>query len=198
MKFKSKFQAVMWIAALMSLACAVAFHMLSAPNGKDVFSTLRTTALTCLYHFAVRLAIGGLLAPELRLRRIDGFWFRPHRWEAGLYRLLGVQRWKRKVPTYDPSEFDVYRLGAEAVLRASCRAELVHEFNALASFAPLLAARYVGALPVFLITSIAAACFDLVFVIVLRSNRPRLMRMVRKWEKRLRDAGMNAEEDPLR
>lgn len=193
MKFRSKFQAFMSIAALMSLAFAVAFHALCELNGGPLFSALRITACTCLYHFAVRLAIGHWLVPQLDLRRLnpDGWWFRLHRWEATLYRLMGVQRWKRRIPTYDPSEFDLLERGPEEILRATCRAELVHELDALASFAPLLAVRYVGAFPAFLITSIAAACCDLAFVIVQRYNRPRLARLM---QKRLRRLGVMDKE----
>ena len=38
---------------------------------------------------------------------------------------------------------------------------------------------------VFLVTSLAAVCFDLVFVIMQRFNRPRLIRMI-KYEEKMR------------
>jgi hypothetical protein len=50
----------------------------------------------------------------------------------------------------------------------------------LLSFLPLLAAIPFGAFPAFLITSLAAACFDTVFVIMQRFNRPRLIKLIQK------------------
>ena len=58
-----------------------------------------------------------------------------------------------------------------------CQAELVHEVNAAVSFVPLLFSVWVGAFPIFLITSIIAAGFDLLFAVIQRYNRPRVMRL---------------------
>lgn len=189
MKFRSKFQAIMWIATLLSLACLIAFQYLSSPWGGDLFSVLRTTALTCFYHFAVRLVIGELLVPMVDMRKIryNRGWFRTREWEQRLYRRMGVQRWKAGLPTYNPSEFDLCWLGPAEVIRSTCRAEIVHELNVLASFVPLGFARWFGAFPAFLITSIAAAAFDLSFVILQRYNRPRLIRLLRARERQRRE-----------
>lgn len=181
MKFRSKFQAVMCIATVMSLICTIVFFKMRAPTGNDLFSVLAITSLTCLYHFAVRLLIGDWLCARINVRRLNynNWWFRPRFWEKSLYKKLGVRRWKGKMPTYNPSEFELTWSNTEEVVRSTCRAEIVHELNVLASFVPLRFAHYFGAFPAFLLTSIAAACLDLSFVMIQRYNRPRLIRLTK-------------------
>ena len=58
-----------------------------------------------------------------------------------------------------------------------CQAELVHETNILMSVLPLLAARWVGAFPAFLVTSVLGALFDLLLAVIQRYNRPRILRL---------------------
>lgn len=50
----------------------------------------------------------------------------------------------------------------------------MHEIIIPLSFVPVIAARWFGVLPVFLITSVLAAGMDLLFVILQRYNRPRV------------------------
>ena len=59
-----------------------------------------------------------------------------------------------------------------------CQSELVHETNIVLSFVPLAASVRFDAFPVFLITSICSAAFDLLFVIMQRYNRFRILKMV--------------------
>ena len=87
------------------------------------------------------------------------------------------------MPTYNPEEFSMDR-SIEEVIRSTCRAEIVHVCNVALSFVPLLFAIPFGALGVFLATSIAAAAFDTVFVVMQRYNRPRLMRLMQMQAKR--------------
>ena len=56
-----------------------------------------------------------------------------------------------------------------------CQAELVHETIALLSFLPIAAGIWFGAYPVFVATSLLSAGFDLLFVMMQRYNRQRIM-----------------------
>lgn len=68
--------------------------------------------------------------------------------------------------------------GLDSVIRATCQAEVVHEIIIIVSFIPVVFSLWVGALPVFIITSFfGAAVCDLVFVVLQRYNRPRLIRL---------------------
>lgn len=193
MKSSSKFRRFMWLAALISLAALLLLQALHAALGGGLLDALRITALTCLYHFAVRLLIGEALIPRIDFAGIDceNRWFRARAWEPALYARLGVRRWKGGAPTYDPSEFDLRAQGIDGLIRSTCRAELTHELNALASFVPLQFAQRFGALPAFLLTSALAALADLAFVAIQRYNRPRLLRL-----RRMRTEGRRSGERP--
>ena len=71
------------------------------------------------------------------------------------------------------------------MIHTTCVAEITHEIIILLSFAPLLVIPKFGAAPVFVITSLLAALFDGIFVIMQRYNRPRLLRLSRKEASRL-------------
>ncbi len=65
-----------------------------------------------------------------------------------------------------------------------CQSEIVHAVIILLSFVPLPGTIPFGAFPVFLLTSLAAALTDTVFVIVQRYNRPRVIRLAEMQEKK--------------
>lgn len=176
MSGKSPFQAFLHRAAaanlLVLLLCIPFWHI-------AVLESLGITALTVFYHLAVRLFLGEWLLmrlipahPDWHARR-----YRVSPWEQALYERLGVKRWKRSMPTYDPAE---YSGSLDHIIEATCRSETVHLCNVPASFLPLLFSLAFGAFPVFLLTSLAAAALDLAFVIVQRYNRPRLIRAYEK------------------
>ena len=84
------------------------------------------------------------------------------------------------MPTYAVGAFSFELHSMEEVLGAMCQAEVVHEMNVVLSFLPILAAVPFGALWVFVITSVLAACYDGMFVMMQRYNRPRVVRLVRE------------------
>ena len=65
-----------------------------------------------------------------------------------------------------------------------CGAEIVHEVNVVVSFVPVVLSVIVPVLRstvlVFVLTSVAAAIFDMLFVIIQRYNRPRMLKLMRR------------------
>lgn len=141
--------------------------------------SLAVTFGTISYHFCIRLLIG-LLYQVFMQNHADyrRKWYRTKQWEQKLYRIMRVKSWKRKLPTYDAGRFDPSVRSWDEIAQAMCQSELVHETNVIFSFLPLMACIWFGAFPVFLITSILAACFDLIFVVIQRYNRTRILRMM--------------------
>ena len=92
-----------------------------------------------------------------------------------VYEALKVKRWKRRMPTYDNALFDPRLHTWDEVAQAMCQAELVHETIALLSFLPIAAGLRFGAYPVFIVTSVLSAGYDLLFVMMQRYNRQRIM-----------------------
>ena len=177
MRFKSKFQASLALGTVISLAVtAICFFL------RDIgfFYSLGITALTFFTHFMIRYlgAVISALFPK-KLKDPSLWWYQPKKWEKTLYKKLGVKRLKGRVPTYDPDQFDLKKRTPAELLYASCHAEITHEIIVVMSFLPMLYTLKFGSFPIFLITSLIAACVDLFFVIVQRYNRPRYIRYLR-------------------
>ena len=139
-------------------------------------------AITCgviAYHMLIRF-LSPVILQFIFHRQYDcrAWWFRQRKWEPALYRILKVKKWKGKAMTYDPREFSLEMHSMEEIVNNMCHAEAVHKLIALLSFTSLFFVIPFGAFPVFLITAILAAAFDLTFVIIQRYNRPRVMRLI--------------------
>lgn len=182
---KSGFQHFMEKGTLAFLALSVIFLVCWLVWGQGVFLTLLITFATFFYHFAVRLAVGaavdGITAHGVDY---DAAWFRQTPAEGRLYRLLKVHQWKLKLPTYVPGSFSLKENTPEQVVCNMCGAEIVHEVNVVVSFVPVVLSVIVPVLRstvlVFVLTSVAAAIFDMLFVIIQRYNRPRMLKLMRR------------------
>ena len=64
---------------------------------------------------------------------------------------------------------------------ATCQSELVHEINVIFSFFPVVLSIWFDSFFVFLITSTLGALFDLMFVMMQRFNRTRILKMKRRF-----------------
>lgn len=84
------------------------------------------------------------------------------------------------MPTYDPKAFSLREHTYDEIAQAMCQSEVGHEMMMALSFLPLLVAIPFGAFGVFLITSVAAAGIDGMFVIMQRYNRPRMIRLAKR------------------
>ena len=161
------------------LFSAVYFH---TENSASL--SLAITMGTTLYHFAMRLAVGFFYDRIMNNKAdIGRWWYQPKGFEKRIYNWLNVKNWKGIMPSYEPELFDPQNHTWNEIAQAMCQAELVHETIILLSFVPILFANLFGALTVFLITSFLAAAFDMIFVIMQRYNRPRVIRLMVK-EKR--------------
>ncbi len=168
------------ITVLSGLSALVCFHLNGfRPDGW--VGTCAITSLTVFYHFLMRLAVGVLVPKKVNTGHP---WFRPHPWEEALYRRIGIKKWKKHLPTYDPRCFSLADNSLEQVINNMCQAELVHSWIVVCSFLPLLFSLIFGEFMIFLLTSVAAACLDLTFVALQRSNRPRLVRLLEKQKRR--------------
>ena len=154
-------------------------------TGNGTVLTLAITFGTTSYHFIMRLLVGFsadlFLGNHVNYRRR---WFQVGTAEQKLYHIIQVKKWKGKIPTYNPEFFDSRLHTWDEIAQATCQAELVHEVIILLSFIPILASIPFGALSVFMITSVLAACYDTMFVIMQRYNRPRIVKLIEKQKTR--------------
>ncbi len=181
---KSGFQRFMENGSWACLVLTAVFLFCRLVFGGAAFTALTITFSPILYHFAVRLAIGAAM-DRLTANGINYRcrWFSQSKAEHTLFRLLKVHRWKLKLPTYTPEKFSLKENTPEQVICNMCAAEVIHEINIAASLVPAVVSIAVpflrDTLIVFALTSAAAALFDLLFVIIQRYNRPRMMRLIR-------------------
>lgn len=159
-----------------SSACGIAYYLTQNP----VLFTITITFGTCFYHFAVRLIVGysidGIFHNKMNYNK---WWFGERKFEARLYKILHVQKWKKHLPTFDPECYDIKKHSFEEIIQVTCQSEVVHEVNMVLSFVPVIFTVWFGALAAFLITSCVACVFDSIFVIMQRYNRPRLRRLLK-------------------
>ena len=133
------------------------------------------------YHFVMRLLVGYFWNSALHNRvNWNRWWFRERKFEPRLYKLLRVKNWKKHMPTFESSFFDMKERTLPEIIGATCQAELVHETIIVLAFLPIILSIPFGALAVFIITSVLSALLDAVFVIMQRYNRPRLVRLAER------------------
>lgn len=147
----------------------------------EVFLSLAITFGTISYHVVMRLLVGLAFCIVMKNRAdYKKRWYHVSRHEMAIYERLNVKKWKRRMPTYDRTLFDPRLHTWEEIAQAMCQAELVHETIALLSFLPIIAGIWFGAYPVFVVTSVLAAGCDMLFVMMQRYNRQRIMTLLQR------------------
>lgn len=162
----------------------VATIILSFLHGKMSWGWTYSAAITfgtLAFHIIMRLLVGTIVDCVMHNQAdYNRKWFQLRSFEEKLYKKLKVKKWKDKLPTYDVDTFSVQKKTFDEIAQATCQSEIVHEINMVVSFLPLFATYLFGSFMVFLIISTLAACFDLLFVIMQRYNRPRLVKLAKK------------------
>ncbi|MBQ0083508.1 MAG: hypothetical protein KBS52_01930 [Clostridiales bacterium] len=149
-------------------------------NRSPLCLTLLITSFTFFYHFAMRLIVGEVVTLIYKNRdfHYDNDWYKQKKFEKKLYKFLRVKKWKGKMITARPEQFDVKTRTKKELLHNITQAEIVHEIIIALSFLPLAMIIPYGAPWAFILTSIGAALIDSVFVIIQRYNRPRILKLL--------------------
>ncbi len=176
----TKIKVITIISAVLTVLSAVLYFY----TQRDFTLTLAIIFGTTAYHFIMRLAVGFVINLIMHNRAdYHTGWFKVRKWELKLYKKLKVKKYKGGMPTYEPELFDPKLHSWSEIAGAMCQAEVVHEVIVILSFLPILAAIPFGALPVFIITSVLSACFDMMFVIMQRYNRSRIVKLADRCKK---------------
>ena len=132
-----------------ALAAAGILTVLYQETSSGLLLSLAITAGTIAYHVVMRLVVGFTFHTVMRNRAdYRKRWYQVSKREMAVYEKLKVKKWKRGMPTYDPTLF--------------------------------AAGVWFGEYPVFIITSVLAAACDMVFVIMQRYNRQRVMKLLKR------------------
>lgn len=174
---------LIWFTALL-VAVTVVVSVLYCMGEGEVFLTLAITFGTFAYHFVMRLLVALVFSSVMHNKAdYNKRWYRVGKAEMALYNKLKIAGWKGKMPTYDPSQFDPRLHSWDEIAQAMCQAELVHETIVLLSFVPLVECLWFDTHAVFVVTSVLAAAFDLMFVAIQRYNRTRIVRLLERKNK---------------
>ena len=150
-----------------------------------VIKTLVITVGVTAYHFVMRLAVGLVVNLIMKNKaNHNNFWFREKGFESKLFKIIGIKKWKKYLPSYNPESFNVNKKTVEEIIGATCQAEIVHEIIMPLSFLPTCFIPLFGEPFVFVLTSLLSAIFDLTFVIIQRYNRPRILRLAQKHKRK--------------
>ena len=170
---KSRLPQIIYTLTAILTAGTVATTILYQSTSKEILLTLAITFGTCAYHFIMRLLVGSIVNSILH-NKVDCCkrWFQVSESEKKIYEKLGVKKWKNKMPTYRPDWFDPRLHSWKEIAQTMCQSEVGHEIIAVLSFLPVIVVLF------FFITSIVSAGMDLIFVIMQRYNRQRIMRIL--------------------
>ena len=171
------------ITALLFVAFIILLPIfLATKNG--VLESVTITVGIALYHFVIRLIVGFTINFIMKNKaNYNNLWFREKAFESKLYKALRVQKWKKHIPTFSPETFNVNSKSIEEIIGATCQAEIVHEVIMAFSLLPIAFIPVLGGAVAVIITSILSMLYDFIFVILQRYNRPKLLRVMHRFNK---------------
>ena len=175
------------ISALILVILTILFTIIYKYSSNIVIMSMAITFGTISYHFVMRLVVGyiinGIFHNNFDYNRR---WFQEKKFEKHLYKVLKVKKWKDKMPTFAPDMLDLKVHTLEEIAGAMCQSEVVHSVIALLCFVPIFATLIWGTFWVFFITSVLSACVEIMFVIMQRYNRPRIIKIIKRQKKGLK------------
>lgn len=141
------------------------------------------TAFTIMYHFWVRIILGNVSKLFKKHINYKQRWFKEHKFEKKLYKLLKVKKWKDKTFTYNPGDFSVKDRSLEDIANTMAKSEVDHWINEAISISTMFFGLIWGKTWIFVITALAAMIFDCQFIIIQRYNRPRIVKLLERQNK---------------
>ena len=150
----------------------------------NILETITISIGITLYHFAMRLIVGFVINFIMRNKaNYNNIWFREKKLEEKFYKLIKIHKWKKYLPTYSPDAFDPSKKTIKKIIGATCQAEIVHEIIMALSLLPISMIPFLGGTDAIIITSVLSMLFDSLFVILQRYNRPRLIKVMNRFNK---------------
>ncbi len=145
------------------------------------------TAFTILYHFWGRIILGNVSKLFRKHINYKHWWFKERKFEKKLYKILRVKEWKGKALTYNPEQFDLKENSLESIANTMAKSEVDHWINELVSISTMFFGFIWGKAWIFILTAILAMIFDSQFIVIQRYNRPRVIKLLEKENKKLKE-----------
>ena len=183
---------VIGITLITSIICFTLYYRNIYKN--EVILWTGITAFTIMYHFWVRIIMGNVSKLFKKHIHYKQGWFQEKAFEKKLYKFLRVKEWKDKALTYNPESFSLKEHSLEEIASTMAKSEVDHWINEVISLSTILFAIPWGKLWLFTITAIAAMIFDSQFIIIQRYNRPRIVKILERREKVVKEDKKNDEK----
>ena len=173
---------VISITAIVTIVCFTLYY--GNYNKNEFILWIGISAFTIMYHFWVRIIMGNVSKIFKKHISYKQKWFKERKFEKGFYKKLHIKNWKDKALTYNPESFSLKKHSLEEIANTMAKSELDHWINELISISTILFSIIWGKFWIFLITAIAAMIFDSQFIIIQRYNRPRIVKLLERLNKR--------------
>ncbi len=167
------------LTVLISVVCFFLHYSKTYENA--VVLWIGIVSFMILYHFGLRILFGKI-TNKFNIRYSHP-WYKSHKFEKGLYKILKVRKWKDKVLTFEPDKYDFKNRTLEQLATTMCKSELDHWINEGISIVSMLFVLLWGCVPAFIISAIVAMLFDAQFIVVQRYNRPIVIRLIQSRER---------------
>lgn len=171
---------VIALCAIVSAVCLY-LHYTKAITSSVVFYT-GITCFTIMYHLWLRLIMGNV--NKLFKIEYTMLWFKESALDKKLCKLFRVKKWKNKALTYNPELFSLKDYSLEDIANTMCKVEVDHLVNVAISLSTLLFSLVWGLFWIFALTALLAILFDMQFVLIQRYNRPRIVKLIERQNKR--------------
>ncbi len=158
---------------------SISFYISSFIIDNNTIEFIGITLLVTYYHSCIRPLTGSFI--NLKYHNNINYqlkWFQSHPFEQKIYQLLNVKKWKKLLPTYDKSFFDIKNNTLEQIASSMCQAEIVHELMFLEALLPLFLIIPYGQPIIFIITTFICLIIETICIIVQRYNRPRVIHLI--------------------
>jgi len=173
---------VIGVTLITSIICFLLYYSNTLKNGIVLWTGI--TAFTIMYHFWVRIIMGNVSKLFKNYINYNQWLFKERKFEKGLYKFLRVKNWKGKALTYNPESFSLKEHSLAEIANTMAKSEVDHWINEAISLSTLLFAIPWGQFWIFFITAIVAMIFDSQFIIIQRYNRPRIVKILERDNKK--------------
>lgn len=173
---------VIAITVIISIVCFVLYYSNSYKNNIILWTGI--TAFTIMYHFWARIIMGNISKLFKKSINYKQWLFKERKFEKKLYEILRVKNWKDKALTYNPESFSLKEHSLEEIANTMAKSEVDHWINEIISLSTMFFSIVWGEFWIFCITAIAAMIFDSQFIIIQRYNRPRIVKILERENKK--------------
>lgn len=173
---------VSFLMLIISSVCFIQYY--GGYNKSDVILWVGISAFTIMYHFWVRIWLGNISKLFKKHINYEQAWFKEHKFERKLYKILNVKKWKDKAFTYNPESFSVEHHTLDEIANTMAKSEVDHWINEVISISTMFFSIPWGKFWIFFITALGAMIFDSQFIIIQRYNRPRIVKLLERQNKK--------------